>query len=53
MMDEQTKIDLATMQLLFAKFSDKIAGKGFEEDAQMFMDSCSRLTEIIEKNFSE
>ena len=52
-MDEQTRIDLATMQLLFAKFADKIAGKGFEEDAEMFMDSCARLTEIVEKFFSE
>ena len=52
-MDEQTKIDLATMQLLFAKFSDKIAGKGYEKDAQDFMDSCARLTGIIEKFFSE
>lgn len=52
-MDEQTTLDLYTMQLLFAKFADKIAGKGFEEDAQMFMDSCSRLTAIVEKYFSE
>ena len=52
-MDEQTKIDLATMQLLFAKFEDKIAAKGFSEDAKMFEESCARLTKIIEKNFSE
>lgn len=52
-MDEQTKLDLYTMQLLFAKFADKIAGKGFEQDAQDFMDSCARLTGIIEKFFSE
>ena len=52
-MDEQTALDLYTMQLLFAKFADKIAGKGFEEDAEMFMQSCNRLTEIIEKYFSE
>lgn len=51
MMDEQTKIDLATMQLLFAKFADKIAGKGFDEDAEMFMQSCYRLTDIVEKFF--
>lgn len=52
-MDEQTRIDLNTMQLLFAKFADKIAGKGFTQDAEMFMETCARLTEIVEKNFSE
>lgn len=52
-MDEQTALDLYAMQLLFAKFADKIAGKGFEKDAQDFVDSCARLTGIIEKFFSE
>ena len=52
-MDEQTRIDLATMQLLFAKCADRLDEKGFKNDADMFMQSCNRLTEIIEKNFSE
>ena len=51
-MDEQTRIDLATMQLLFAKCADRLDEKGFKKDADMFMESCYRLTDIVEKFFS-
>lgn len=50
-MDEQTKIDLATMQLLFAKCADRLDEKGYKNDADMFMQSCNRLTDIVEKFF--
>ena len=52
-MDEQTVLDIYTMQMLFAKAEERIRQKGFSEEADEFKSTCKRLTEIIEKSLGE
>ena len=52
-MDEQTILDIYTMQMLFAKAEERIRQKGFSKEADEFNSTCKRLTEIIERSLRE